>query len=263
MGSFTDYLENEILDHLFENGAYTPTSTVEVALWVGDPTDTGAGGTEAAYTNYARQTIAFDAASSRLINQTSQIDFPQSGATGETGITHYAIFEASAGNMLAHGSLSASVDVVEGNTPSIAAGQIDISFGTNNMSDYLANKILDFVFRNQALSAPTISLAFTTSTLAVTDTTLSGKEVANSNNYSRKTFADWTTASGGALSNNTDIVFATPSGSWGTIVAVAVMDSATHSSGNMLWFDNGITDQAVGNGDTVKFNAGDFDVALS
>lgn len=263
MGSFTDFLENEILDHIFENGAYTPTATVELALWVGDPLDTGVGGAEAAYTNYARQTISFDAASSRLINQTSQIDFPTSGATGETGITHYAIFEASAGSMLAHGSLSASVDVVEGNTPSIAAGQIDVSISAGGMSDYLAHKILDFVFRNQAFAAPGIFLALTTSTLADTDTTLSGKEVANSNNYSRLDFGDWTTAAAGALANNTAATFATPSGSWGTVVAAAVMDSGTHSGGNMLFYDNAIVDQAIGSGDTVRFNAGDFDVALT
>lgn len=263
MGSFSDYLENEIMDHIFENGAYVPTATVEVALWVGDPTDTGLAGAEAAYTNYARQTIAFDAAAARLINQTAQVDFPQCGVTGQAGITHYAIFEAAAGNILAHGALSATVGVVQGNTPSIAAGEIDISINAGGMSDYLANTILNFVFRNQAFAVPSINVVLTTAVLTDADTTLVAKEVANANAYARVDFADWQLASAGALQNNTAITFPTPTGSWGTIVAAALTDSNVYNSGNMLFYDNAIVDQAVGNGDTVRFNAGDFDVSLA
>jgi len=263
MGQLTTTAVNELMDHCFENGAYTPSTTMQVSLWVGDPTISGAGGAEAAYTNYTRQTIAFDNSTARLLNQTSQVNFPQCGASPQAGITHYGIHDTTGGVMRAFGSLSSTVNVVTGNTPSIAAGQIDISFGSNNMSTYLANKLLNFMFRNVAFTAPALWIALTTATCSVTDTTLSGKEVANSANYSRLDFADWTTSSGGALSNATDATFATPSGSWGTAVACALMDGGTHSAGNMLWFDNGITDQAIGNGDTVKFSAGDFDVTLA
>lgn len=268
-GTLTTYTCNEVMDHIFENGAYTPTSTVELALWVGSPTITGAGGTEASYTNYQRQTISFAAATSRAIdgfNGGSSIDFPQCGATGTTGITHWAVCEASSGNVLAFGDLSSSVDVVEGNTPSIASGQVDIGFNSNEMSTYLAHKILDFVFRNQTFTAPGLFIALSTSTLAVTDTTLTGKEVANSNNYTRLDFGDYSNASSGAVTSNTDAQWTggtAPSGSWGTVVACAIMDSGTHNGGNMLWFDNGIVDQAIGNGDTVKFAAGDIDVSLA
>ena len=43
MGQLTTLAVNELLDHIFENGAYTPTATVEVSLWVGDPTISGEG----------------------------------------------------------------------------------------------------------------------------------------------------------------------------------------------------------------------------
>lgn len=268
MGSFSDLLENGVLDHIFENTALTIAAPIEIALWVGDPLDTGAGGAEAAYTNYARQTIAFDAAAARLINQTSQVDFPQCGASGQAGITHYAIFDSTGTpKFLAHGALSGTVNVVTGNTPSIAAGEVDISItasgGTAGMTTYCAHKVLDFVFRGQAFAQPTISLALTTSTLADTTTTLTGEEVASANNYSRLLTPNWDAASGGALANTGVDTFATPSGSWGTIVAAAVMDSNTHNAGNALFFDNAIVDQAVGNGDTIRFNAGDFDVILT
>ena len=262
MGSFSDLLENEIMDHIFENGAWTPGATVEVSLWVGDPTDTGVAGAEAAYTNYARAAITFDAAASRLINQTAQVDFPQCGATPQAGITHYGLHLPSAGAMLASGSLSSTVGVVNGNTPSIAAGQIDVSFSSTNMSTYLAEAILNFVFRNQAFTGPSIWCALMDATATVASTGATISEPVGQN-YSRLDFADWSAAALGAVQNNTDMTFATPSGSWGTIVATALVDNATTGAGNMLWFDNAIVDQAVGNGDTVKFTAGDFDVAIS
>ena len=260
MGSFTDFLENEIMDHIFESGVYVPTAGVEVALWVGDPTDTGAGGTEAVYTNYTRKAIAFDAAAGRLINQTSQVDFPQSGVSGQAGITHYGVFESGAGSMLAHGQLSGTVNVVQGNTPSIAAGEIDISVNAGAMSDYLANVILDFIFRNQAFAAPNLHVALTTATVADSNTGSTISEPAG-NAYARVDFADWQVAAAGALQNNTSITFPTPTGSWGSIVATAICDAL--SVGNVLFYDNAIVDQAVGNGDTVRFNAGDFDVSLA
>lgn len=261
MGSFADSIENAILDHIFENGAYTPTATVELALWVGDPTDTGAGGAEAAYTNYARQTLSFGAAAARAITQSAQVDFPLAGATPQAGITHYAVFEAGAGAILAHGALSSTVNVVEGNTPSVAASEVVISVGAGAMSDYLANTILDFVFRNQAFAAPGIFIALTTATITDANTGSNITEHAG-DAYARLDFADWSAAAAGALQNNTPATFATPTGSgWGTIVATAICDAV--SGGNVLFYDNGIVDQAVGAGDTVRFNTGDFDVSIS
>ena len=263
MGSYADNLEDKMLDHIFQNGAYTPTATVELALWVGDPLDTGAGGAEAAYTNYARQTISFAAAAARAIAQSAQVDFPQAGVSGQAGITHYAVFEAGAGGILAHGALSGTINVVQGNTPSIAAGEVIISGSAGAMSDYLVNTMMDFVFRNQAFAAPTIHLALLTAVAADGQTGATMTEVADAANYGRLAFADWSASSGGALQNNTPATFNTPSGSWGTVVATAIVDSATHGAGNVLFYDNAIIDQLIGNGDTVRFNTGDFDVSLS
>ena len=42
MGSFSNYWENELLDHLFGKGSYTPP-TIYVGLSTTDPGDDGAG----------------------------------------------------------------------------------------------------------------------------------------------------------------------------------------------------------------------------
>ena len=64
MGSFSNYLEDELVDHIC-NAAYTPPAAVYVALATADPTDAGTGASmsEVANTNgYARTAITFGAA---------------------------------------------------------------------------------------------------------------------------------------------------------------------------------------------------------
>jgi len=129
MGSFADYWENEILDHLFGKGSYTPP-TIYVGLSTADPTDDSSGLAEPSGGSYARvSTVGADwnVASGGAIANANDITFPE--ATGNWGtITHFALFDAaSAGNMLAHGSLSASKAIGSGDTAKFAAGDLDVT----------------------------------------------------------------------------------------------------------------------------------------
>jgi hypothetical protein len=129
MGSFADYWENEILDHLFGKGSYTPP-TIYVGLSTADPTDDTSGLAEPSGGSYARVATAgadWNVASGGAIDNTNDITFPE--ATGNWGtITHFVLFDAaSAGNMLAHGSVSASKTIGSGDTAKFAAGDLDIT----------------------------------------------------------------------------------------------------------------------------------------
>jgi hypothetical protein len=62
MAEFTDYLENKIIDHMLRNQAYTPPSTVYVALFTTATGDDGSG-TEVSGGSYARQAVTLGAAS--------------------------------------------------------------------------------------------------------------------------------------------------------------------------------------------------------
>ena len=54
MGSFTDYLENKVLDHVVGKTSFTMPAVVAVALFTAAPSDAG-GGTEVTNANnYAR-----------------------------------------------------------------------------------------------------------------------------------------------------------------------------------------------------------------
>lgn len=129
MGSFSNYWENEILDHIFSKGSYTPP-TLYVGLSTADPTDDGSGLAEPSGNGYVRiQTSSSDwnTASGGALDNANDITFPE--ATGSWGtITHFALFDAaSGGNILAHGALSQSKSISSGDTAKFAAGDLDVS----------------------------------------------------------------------------------------------------------------------------------------
>ena len=129
MGSFANYWESEILDHIFGKGSYT-SPTIYVGLSTADPTDDGSGLAEPTGNAYARvQTSSSDwnTASAGSLDNANDITFPE--ATGSWGtITHFVLFDAAtAGNMLAHGALGQSKAIGSGDAAQFAAGDLDIS----------------------------------------------------------------------------------------------------------------------------------------
>ncbi len=129
MGSFADYWENEILDHLFGKGSYTPP-TIYVGLSTADPADDTTGLAEPSGNSYARAVTGgadWNIASGGTLDNANDITFPESSGNWGT-ITHFALFDAaSGGNMLAHGSLSVSKSISSGDTAKFAAGDLDVS----------------------------------------------------------------------------------------------------------------------------------------
>lgn len=272
MGSLSNYAELKLLDHVL-NTAYTPASTIYLALATADPTDAGTGASANEVANsgsYARTAITFGSAASRRSTQNATVTFPQ--ATGSWGtVTHWFIVDSAtygAGNMLAYGSFAASKSIVSGNTPSVASSETYIEFSAGEISNYLALKLLDLMFKNTAYSKPSTYIALVTATVADTDTGSTITEPSGGS-YARKqvninggSSPTWNLASSGAVTNAAQIDMATATGSWGTVVGIAITDSATTSAGNLLFYDNGMTDQAVGSGDTASFASGALTIQM-
>ncbi|MAB51353.1 hypothetical protein [Marinobacter sp.] len=126
MSAMSDYLENEILDHILGTGAYTMPTTVYVGLSTGSFNDDNSG-TELSGSNYARESISFGAASSGTASNDAAVEF--NAATGSWGtISHFGIFDAStSGNLLIHGALTASKVIETGDILKIAIGDMDIT----------------------------------------------------------------------------------------------------------------------------------------
>jgi hypothetical protein len=129
MGSFSNYWENKILDHIFNKASYS-AATIYLGLSTADPGESGSGLAEPSGNGYQRkQTSASDWTSSSggALSNVNELAFPE--ATGSWGtITHFALFDtASGGNMLAHGALSISKTITAGDTAKFAAGELDVT----------------------------------------------------------------------------------------------------------------------------------------
>ncbi len=128
MGSFSNYLENKVLDHIFKTASFTVPTNIYVALSTADPLDTFAGIAEPVGNAYARVVCnTWDAASGGATANTGAVTFV--AASGSWGtITHFALYDAiTGGNGLAHGSLTTSKAITTGDTPRFAAGDIDVT----------------------------------------------------------------------------------------------------------------------------------------
>jgi len=131
-----------------------------------------------------------------------------------------------------------------------------------SFSDYLEDELLDHVLGGADYTRPaTVYVGLFTA--APTDAG-GGTEVSG-NNYSRVSVTNNATnfpaSSGGAKSNGTAITFATPSGSWGTVVAMGLFDAST--SGNLLAWADLAVNKSVSSGDIVSFAVGELDVSLT
>lgn len=131
MGSFADFLENELLDHVFGAAAYTAPVTLFIGLSTTPIADDGTGITEPG-NGYARVAVTnnlanFPAAVAGAKSNGASILFPP--ATGSWGtITDFFISDAAgAGNILASGLISAATPVSSGETIEFAAGDLDLT----------------------------------------------------------------------------------------------------------------------------------------
>jgi hypothetical protein len=123
--SFTNFLETEILDHVFAGAAYTAPSTKYLALFTAAPGEAG-GGTEVSGTGYARQSIAFTTSGDTTSNNAA-VEFPTAGASWGT-VTHIGVFDAStSGNLMVYATLTASKAVASGDVFRVPSGDLDIT----------------------------------------------------------------------------------------------------------------------------------------
>lgn len=130
--SFSDFLENELLDHVFGNASYAAPATLYLALYTVAPDDAGAGGTEVTGGAYARKAVTnnatnFPAAVAGAKANGVDLDWPEATASWGT-IVHVGILDAaSAGNYLGGGALAANKTIGAGDTFRIKAGDLDIT----------------------------------------------------------------------------------------------------------------------------------------
>jgi hypothetical protein len=126
-GSFSDFLEDKVLKHVFTNTAYTPASTLYVGLYTAAPSYTG-GGTQVSGGSYARTAVTFSVSgTTTLCTNSAAVEFPTASASWGT-IVAVGVFDASTGgNLLAWADLATNKTIDTGDVFRIATGDLDIT----------------------------------------------------------------------------------------------------------------------------------------
>lgn len=128
--SKSNAFENDVIDLFFNATAIpdladddqsSPATTLTIALHTGDPGEAGDQSTnEAAYTSYARQTVARTSAGFTVSGDNAvlaaNLDFPEATGGSET-ITHFSIGTGVSDYMMYYGTVTPNIVVSSGVTP--------------------------------------------------------------------------------------------------------------------------------------------------
>jgi hypothetical protein len=127
MAEMSNFLENELYDHVLRASAYTAPTNIYVSLHTADPTDAGTG-TEVSGGSYARTAVTMGAPTNGSGTNSADVQFPQ--ATADWGnVSHIAIWDATtAGNMLFHTPLDTTKNITTGDVFKIASGSLTVTF---------------------------------------------------------------------------------------------------------------------------------------
>ena len=129
MASFSDYAEDEILDHALSDGAWTEPANLFLALCTSVPTDASTGTTivEANYTGYARIEIAatdLSASSGGSKTNSAAITFAACTA-GTSTVIGFALCDAvTVGNVIMWGTVTSKVIDTSNTLATVAIGAL-------------------------------------------------------------------------------------------------------------------------------------------
>jgi hypothetical protein len=257
-------LENKLLDHVLGGTAYTPASTIYVALCTAAVTDSDTGTTITEPTGwtpaYARKAITYSAASGRACVSSGDVAWSTLTA-GSSTVTHIAICDAlTLGNILWYGELDFPMAYGVGDTPELKSTDCTASFVAGGMSTYLANKLLDLVLRNQAYSQPTIYAALATTTIVDSDNQAAMDE-ADYTGYDQVAVSSWDAAVAGVADNTSTFSFGACTGGSNTVTDGALLDG--DSGANILFYGALASSLAVTTGVTPRFPAGEWDNTMN
>lgn len=129
MAGKSDYLEAKLLNWVGGTAMGAAPGAIYVGLFVGDPTDTGAGGTEVT-TNIAaaRVAVTFGAPAGGSMANSALVDFGAADADADGSadpVDYFGVYDAAvAGNLLGSGPLTNPQVISEGNLVQFPIGSL-------------------------------------------------------------------------------------------------------------------------------------------
>lgn len=210
-----NHLENGVLNAL-RGVTFTAPAKCYLAIFLNDPGESGAGGTEVSYTGYKRIEVDFSAPADYSggigVQNLTDIVFPTPGQAAGT-VTHVGVMDSIVGgNMLARGELIEPLVIGTGEPPVFLAGDV-LFYLTGNLSKAWKAKVLN-VFRGQSINGITPYFSLWNGSPEQSGSELSG------DNYQRVpiTFGAPTEQDSGQIiaRNSVAASFPRPSTAWGT-----------------------------------------------
>jgi hypothetical protein len=129
MGSFTDFLEDKVLNHVFGKEAYGAPQ-IFVALSATEPTDAGGNVTEPEGNNYSRiptGAVDWNVSAGGAISNAGDLRFATPWGLWGT-MTHFVLYDAAVGgNALVWGALAAEKTITLNDIVLIPAGTLVVS----------------------------------------------------------------------------------------------------------------------------------------
>ncbi len=141
MTAMSDYLEGEILKHLFRTGTFTKPTAIAISLSSSSPGEAGTGASHSELSStgsYARVAVNpsdsnWSAVSGGTTDNVAAITFPTATAGWSATVTHCSVLDVSspltsgtAANLWFYGALTASKTVSSGDIFKFNAGDLDI-----------------------------------------------------------------------------------------------------------------------------------------
>ena len=227
MAALSDYLESGLLSHLFKNDAFTRPSTIAIALTSGVPLESDTG--------------------------SSILEIPSGVVRGSSFVTtNYSRINlgdpATNGNNVWH-----NVGVDETTAYEVYSEEVDhsgyfyplyLSESTAISEDGETGLSQSYTFSN---TFPSVTF-YGPSTVTVSGSQTSGGYTLYEGN--------------GFIKNKDQIVFNTALTDWGWVSGVAIVDHATHGSGNLLMYAQLENPRFVYAGDSIKFDTNSLEISL-
>lgn len=284
MSKLTNYGENLLADFWRGQGLSLATDfTIHILTAVSESTHT-----KATWTGYSGQTVA-RSLTAWAGTQGAGTTLASSGTSHQTSnnaaVNFGKVPAGGGGTMVALGLFSGSdmvawMDVddralLEDDDVSFAAGAIVFTLGlSGGCSDYLANKLIDLIWRAQPYTMPANTYAAYTTTAP---TNAAGGTEPSVGGYARvavpSTLSGWgptqgdlstdpSSGTGGRIGNRSAIIFPSPKADQGTIGWGELFDAS--SGGNLLiWRALAATKSIVNGGPAPKFPADDFGITFA
>lgn len=221
-GSFSDWAESKILNHIFGGETWNPPS-----LYLGYALSTGGEtgpGTEVSGTGYSRvavNTNYWSVSTAQETHNILDIKFPKATAVQGSVVVVQMWDSSNGGNMLTYVPIDGDVVIENKDAITIPSGVISHTWATGGFTNYLKNLILNHVYKGVSMPVNP-KLSFNYMTTAPSDL-VAGTEPPSGSGGLRLEF------------NNNLTTFAVAAGGEKKVAVELVFNEATADQGNAGW----------------------------